>query len=99
MRRLVIAALLLSACGDDSGPPGEYVAVSEFASAYKDAECTYLAKCGMFPDKATCIGAQLYTTEYVLFPEMIAAIEAGRVIYNGNNVKTCFDAIANATCD
>jgi hypothetical protein len=100
MRRFVIVALLVGGCpGDDSGTPGSYVAVNDFASAYKDAECTYLVRCGTFPDKATCMSAQLVSTVYRLYPDLVAAIEMGTVIYNGNNVQTCFDAIANATCD
>ncbi|HSD88181.1 MAG TPA: hypothetical protein VLB44_11725 [Kofleriaceae bacterium] len=102
MRRvafLVAVIALVTACGDDGVyDPSLYVTVDDYAAAYKDAECTYLARCGFFSDKATCLTAQLFT--YLeLDRDLVGAIKAGRVYYNGNAVKACFDAIAANTCD
>jgi hypothetical protein len=101
MRWVAIFALAIVACGgDDDSGSGRYVAVGDFDSAYKEAECTYLTSCGLFPDKAMCLAAHLFTSgAYSLSPDLRAEIAAGRVIYNGNAVFECFDAIANATCD
>ncbi|HUS30909.1 MAG TPA: hypothetical protein VMZ53_20505 [Kofleriaceae bacterium] len=100
MRRVAAVALLLIACGDDDSGSGEYVSVADFDTAYKDAECTYLVRCGLFPDQATCTSAALFAGgAYSLSPDVRAEIAAGRVLYNGNAVHACFDAIANATCD
>lgn len=106
MSRVVVIASLVTLAGcpfgsDEDGDPTKYVAMSQIDSAYKDARCTYLARCGLFPDKATCLGAAL-TNDYPLFQfddQVRASVLAGRVRYNGNRVKTCFDAIAAATCD
>jgi len=97
---VALSAVAAVACGDDDNGSGEYVAVSDFDAAYKDAECTYLTNCGFFPDKATCLTAQLFNGgAYSLSADLRDAIAKGRVLYNGNAVKECFDAIANATCD
>jgi hypothetical protein len=99
MRRIALLAVLLAACGDDGVyDPSMYVTVDDYATAYKDAECTYLTRCGLFPDKATCLTAQLFA--YLqLDRDLVGAIKAGRVYYNGNAVKACFDALAANTCD
>jgi hypothetical protein len=103
MRGLVgiLVLSLVAACGDDDiGSPGEYVTLAQFDAAYRDAECTYLVRCGLFPDQATCVKAHLFNAgAYSLSEDLRAEIAAGHVLYNGNNVKTCFDSIANATCD
>jgi len=103
MRSLVLlVALTLSvvACGDDDNGSGEYVSVADFNAAYKDAECTFLTNCGLFADKATCLRSQLFNGgAYSLSGDLRDAIAKGRVLYNGNAVKECFDEIANATCD
>lgn len=96
---LVLAlAVTTAACGDDDGDGSGYIAVEDMPAAYKDAYCMFLARCGVFPDQATCVGASLAIVP-TLDPNVIAAVHAGRVIYNGNNVKECFDAVANDSCD
>jgi hypothetical protein len=101
MRRLIIAGLfLVAACDDDAGDPGRYVAVGEYATVGKASWCSYLTRCGFFPDEATCTSANISVPpQLVLPPETVAAVEAGHLLYNGNNAKTCLDAYANATCD
>lgn len=102
MRYVVLLALAVTTTGcpfnDEDGDGTDYVAVDEMAAAYKEAYCAYLARCGLFPDQATCIAATLSVVP-TLDPNVIAAVHAGRIIYNGNNVKACFDAVANDTCD
>ena len=34
-----------------------------------------------------------------LDPNVLAAVGEGRIAYDGNNVKACFEAIAAQTCD
>ncbi len=101
MKRLVLAVLLLTAaCDDDSGDPGSYVSITEFSTAGKAAWCTYLTHCGFFPDEATCTSANISVPpQLVIPPQTIAAVKAGRILYNGNNAKACLDSFANATCD
>lgn len=102
MRTALVLALALAltatACtGDDDGG-ADYVAIDDIEAAYKDAYCTYLARCGLFPDAATCVRASLAVVA-TIDPNVIAAVHAGRIIYNGNNVRTCFDAVASDSCD
>lgn len=100
MKRLVIAVLLLTACDDDSGDPGSYVAITEYQTTAKASWCTYLTRCGFFPDEGSCTAANIAVPGYLLMPpETVAAVKAGHLLYNGNNAKICLDAFANATCD
>ena len=99
MRRALVIALLVAAWGDDtSGDQLGFVAADKMSSAYLDAVCTYEARCGLYPDKATCLVAQ-HPMTVALDPNVLAAIGEGRIAYNGNNVDACFEAIATQTCD
>ncbi len=86
---------------DDDGDGRSYVAVTELAAAYKDAQCAHFAACGVFPDKETCLAANLTSSglEFDIDANTIAAIYAGLVRYNGSNVKECLDALAARSCD
>lgn len=109
MRRVALVALFIvsqSGCffmDDEDGDPANYIAIDQLDSSYKDAYCTYLARCGLFPDQATCVGAQLQNGvnpfSYYISDQLLASFRAGRVRYNGSNVKKCFDAIAAMSCD
>lgn len=103
MRHVVLLALALTvtACpltDDDSGDGSSYVAIADMPAAYKEAYCTYLARCGLFPDKVTCVGAALAVVP-TIDANLVAAVNAGRVRYNGSHVKQCFDSVADDTCD
>jgi hypothetical protein len=104
MRRLIPLVLGLvwtAGCplfdDDDSG--GDYVSIEQLANAYKDAYCTYLVRCGMFPDHATCAGSAVIGSSFGIDVNVIAAVYAGRVRYNGSNAHACLAAIAGNTCD
>lgn len=96
---MLLATLVTGCPGDDDGDGSNYVAVDDIEAAYKDAYCTYLASCGVFPDKATCLSAELNISGFAVDANTAAAVGAGRVIYNGSNVKACFDALAARSCD
>lgn len=98
---LLVVAAVCAGCpsgDDDSGDPASYVPLDEITGAYKGAYCTFLARCGVFPDRETCVGASLAVVP-TIDANVVAAVRAGRALYNGANVKTCFDAVANDTCD
>lgn len=99
---LLALALTQAACpffDDSDGDGSNYVAIDQVDAATKDAWCTYLARCGEFPDQATCVGAYIYNVPTWFDANIVAAIGAGRVVYNGSNMKLCLDAMANNTCD
>jgi hypothetical protein len=101
MGRVSLVALLVWGCSSsgDGEDPESFIAYTEIAAAYKDASCDYLVRCGQFADKATCIGANLNIEPITLSDQVVASIDAGRIRYNGSNVKKCIDAWAARTCD
>jgi hypothetical protein len=61
-----------------------------------DAVCTYLARCGVFEDVATCrtnLGANLRSDA------IIEAVKAGKITYDGIKARECVDAMAANTCE
>jgi hypothetical protein len=85
--------------GDDgSGSGAGYTAIGDTAAAWKDAYCTYYERCGLFDDKAACLGAALGFS-FELDVNLVAAIGAGRVRYNGTNAQRCISSVANDACD
>lgn len=100
MKRLVLAVLLLTGCSDDSGDPGSYVSIADYSTEGRASWCSYLTRCGFFPDPATCASANISVPPQLqMSPSTVAEVRAGRILYNGNNAKACLDAYANATCD
>jgi Dickkopf N-terminal cysteine-rich region len=97
---MLLACAMSSSCllSDEDGDGTNYVGVTEIEDAYKDAQCAYLAACGVFPDKAACLGAEL-STSFGADPQIAAAVFSGHVIYNGTAAKQCIDAIALQSCD
>lgn len=91
------ASCLLDA--DEDGDPNNFIPIDQIEQAFKDANCTYLARCGLFPDKAECLAAELSSGAFALDPNIIAAVGKGRVYYNGSNIKACVDAYAARSCD
>jgi len=104
MRAVIgLVAVTLMGCpfDEEDGDPNNYVVITEIAKTYKRAYCTYALRCGLFPDAAVCEGASLGTTATTFGVDVneIAGVYAGRVIYNGSNVKRCLDAFAAQSCD
>ncbi len=89
--RLVILAALLSGCGDNIvGTP-----VVDFDAERDLARCERLVRCGLFAEAATCEGF------FRLRPDvnLLSAIEAGVVGYDGVSASRCHAALAVMTCD
>jgi hypothetical protein len=92
MRWLVLATAVVAACGVDE------VSVGDYASEARDAACRHLVKCGEIEDVETCrrldigVHSRLTATE-------LAAIEMGRLRFDGENARRCFDALAGRSCD
>ena len=93
MRRWVWL-LVLAACGGGSGS----VTLADYPQAFKDAYCRYLARCGEFPDVATCETANI-GFNFHIDPSSQAAVDMNKVIFDGDQAAACLDAFGAQTCD
>ncbi len=93
MRRLVLALALLVACDDDggSGP----IPIDELEGAFINAACNFYAQCGLIDDATTCRALNL---DIEIDPDVLAAVEAGKVIYHGDKARECL-CIVGGSCD
>ena len=109
MRRVAMAGLcaLALAChhggggvGSDggSGTDGGGSPAGGFNTMIRTSYCTVLANCGLFSNAAVCDSLTLQF-EPELDPNVVAAIDAGKVTFDSNAAAACSAAIASATCD
>jgi len=99
MRRVVWLVSVVAACGEDVGS-GPNVPILTAPSAFKDAQCEHLVRCGEFPDKTTCARyAFVSNLDLEPTPQIVAAVLAGKIAYSGASFAACVAAIASATCD
>jgi hypothetical protein len=86
------ALFSVAAMACSSGPS---IASSELDQALHQARCERLARCGLFPDEASCLAY------FRVIPDVsvAAAITAHKVTYDGERAKQCVDAIAKQSCD
>jgi hypothetical protein len=89
MRRLVFAIAVLSACGGDD------ISLDDLLDEARDESCSYYVSCGLIDDLATC--RALYDGN--LDPDLLAAVDAGKVIYHGDKARECLDGINGDSCD
>ena len=83
MRRLTLAIALLAGCGGGS------ISLDDLSDEAADASCGYYVKCGLLDDVATC--QSIYDGE--IDADLLAAIDAGKVIYHGDKARECLDGI------
>lgn len=83
---------ILAACGGDGGPS---VAYADLDQALAQARCARDARCGVFPDEASCLA----TACVVANTSLAAAVAAGKVHYDGHRARACVDAAAQQSCD
>jgi hypothetical protein len=87
--------VVVAAC---SGGGGGSVTLTEYPKALQDAYCRYLARCGAFPDVATCERANLGLPMQVS-PRMQAEIDMGKVVYDSDKAGQCIDDFGAQSCD
>jgi hypothetical protein len=85
-------APLVAACGGDNGPSVKY---EGFDQALQQARCERAARCGLFPDEASC----MTTARVVPNTSIAAAIQADKIHYDGKRARQCVDAMAKQSCD
>ncbi len=90
---MMVTALLLASCGGSDS-----VSIDEYADTFRDSLCRFLVKCGDVENLATCrkinIGIDLF-----LSASARAAIDMGKIDYDGGNAQSCLDAFASRSCD
>jgi hypothetical protein len=93
MRRLVFAVALLAACGDDGGGS---IPLDELDGEAYSAACSFYVHCGLIDDLQTCRDLDLDIG--FLDPSLRAAVEAGKVIYDGDKARECLSSLP-LSCD
>ncbi len=82
--------LIVSACAD----PG--LSYPQYLDAVEVASCGRLVRCHAMPDVATCLQ---HATRWPAEPTMLAAIDAGVVVWHADRAQACVDTIEALTCD
>lgn len=80
--------------GDSTGE----IPFEDFERAYKEAGCSFSARCGESPDETTCLARATSSSWSWFSPDVTAAIRAGYVTYNARHAKACIDALAATPC-
>jgi hypothetical protein len=91
MPRAVVLALVLAACGDNLAA----LPFAELDAARVAAECSRLARCGLFTDEATCLAYFRARPD----ADLAAAIDSGKVLYNPRAAEACIADLAARGCD
>jgi hypothetical protein len=95
--------VLVAACGNDSaeGP----IPIAALGSAFTSYICGAEVRCGVVSDFSTCV--KLRKWDGLLDPldswrppllDLVAAVEAGAIVYDGNAARACLAAISSG-CD
>lgn len=103
---LVVLAVLSSALGCGGGGPK--LGIDEVEDAYYELSCAKLVACAkesfiaiLIPDQAACIDflSTTYADEPGSIDDIIAAVEAGTVIYDGKAAHKCLEEQAAQSCE
>jgi hypothetical protein len=93
MRKLIAAAVLVwVGCGAES------LAVEDYPAEVLDAVCRHLVRCGSVEDVERCRTANL-GIDYGYSASEQAALDAGKIVFNGDKARTCLDDHAASSCD
>lgn len=92
--RWSIAIVACVACG--GGTSGGGISLADFRKQQFAAYCEHYVTCGLFPDQGSCTSfLQLHADD----PSQQAAINAGKLGYDGTKAQQCLDAIVAGPCD
>ncbi len=94
MRRGLVVCVLAAACGSSGG--GGPIPIESLQASYNAYYCNLAVRCGLVSDLLTC--GKLDLNAPTISPDLVAAVEAGTVIYDGAAAETCLAGIT-ATCD
>jgi hypothetical protein len=91
LRWIALIVFLSIGCGDDAPA----IALEDLHAEQVRARCDYLVRCGLFASGDTC-------TTFFRVPderELVAAVAAGKVRYDGASAQACQTALAALSCD
>lgn len=88
MRRSLLL-VFVAACGGS-------VDIGDYNDGLVDADCDYLVRCGLFSTSESC--KNTFGVLLVDNPSIEAAIDAGKLKYDGEAAADCFDALGSASC-
>ena len=89
--RAVVVLVALAACGDNVAG----IALEDYGEARRTAECEQLTRCGLFSSQEACERFVLPDIDH----DILAAIEAKKIAFDGASAKTCLATIAARSCD
>lgn len=99
MRRLMVMGLLCAACSaSNPGPPGSPVPIDEIGAQGAEEVCEFQARCGGAQDVAACLSVH-FAGPTVTSATVLAGVKAGRIKYDGDLARECFDALGSRSCD
>ena len=87
---LVLVGLV--ACGSDG------ISIEDAPDAFLDEACNYLARCHLVTNHAACLELNL-GLELRIDASLAAAIEAGKVKYDGTKLAQCYATFGDRSCD
>ncbi len=90
-------AIVVAACGADSGLDVSPVGLDERSAQTNRAFCQHAVACGAADDVDACVAAQVYTV--LLTATERAMIMSGKVIYDPVQEGRCLAAMAAESCD
>src|SRR5688572_19868730 len=93
MRTILLACLVVAACGgDDTG--GGPVPLDSLADELHQTLCDAYVACGLIEDHATCAKIDF---NLEIGADLRGAIEAGTIVYHPDKARECLNATAATT--
>lgn len=99
MNRHFLTAVLLLVAGVTMGCSADSIPMEDFATRFADAYCSWEVRCGGIPDRETCAEGNLRGLMEASFKPAYAAIEAGRVVYDGDAARECIEGTEALGCE
>jgi len=96
-----VALMVVVLVGCDGGGQSTPIAIGDFETAYVEAYCAKLVRCGVWEDEQTCLDVDFghARSSYTVIPAATAAVDAGKATYDANAAGDCVAAFASSGCD
>lgn len=95
MQKVALALLPLITVAACSGGDGGSVPIGQLGNKVLDVLCARAARCGEFPDKATCVANNGELSD---MGQVESDVASGKVKYNGSQVATCLSVYDTIGC-